>query len=115
MRIKVAKSLTIAMTCVGIALGGLAVQAKPAEAVETPPIMLKIKSNDVLDTYKSFTTANYPQYNVEKYDQTYRLLTFQNSYSLTGVSPIYTEMGFSPQGNGMVGFITKYKCNYSTW
>lgn len=19
------------------------------------------------------------------------------------------------QGNGMVGFITKYKCNYSTW
>ena len=75
----------------------------------------RLVTADVLDTYKSFSTANHPSENIGCFDQTYKRLSFKTSYSRTGQTILYTGAALSPRGNGMPGFETKYKCTYRTW
>lgn len=75
----------------------------------------RLVTADVLDTYKSFFTANHPSENIDCFDQTYKRLSFKTSYSRTGQTILYTGAALSPRGNGMPGFETKYQCTYRTW
>lgn len=75
----------------------------------------RLVTADVLDTYKSFSTANHPSENIDYFDQTYKRLSFKTSYSRTGQTILYTGAALSPRGNGMPGFETKYQCTYRTW
>lgn len=72
-------------------------------------------TDSVLDTYKSFSTTNKPKENISMYAKTYRTLSFKKSYARTGQEILYTGMDLSPKGNGVAGFVTKYKCTYRTW
>ena len=75
----------------------------------------RLVTADVLDTYKSFSTANHPSENVDCFDQTYKRLSFKTSYSRTGQTILSTGAALSPRGNGVPGFETKYQCTYRTW
>ncbi len=98
-----------------LAIGcSLVVSAAPAIAIE-PSIQPALVTDSVLDTYKSFSTANNPKENINMYSKTYRTLSFKKSYARTGQTVLYTSMALSPKGNGVVGFESKYKCTYRTW
>ncbi len=81
-----------------------------AQAQEVAPYSL---IDTVLDCYSSFSTANYPQYNVAQYDKTYKNLTYRNGYSLKSTSCLWTSAGIGP--NGYPGYISRMQCNYKTW
>ncbi len=67
----------------------------------------------VLDCYSSFSTANYPQHNVARYNKTYKNLTYRKGYSLKSTSCLWTSVGVGP--NGYPGYISRMQCNYKTW
>ena len=50
--------------------------AKPDAGSVAP---YRLVTADVLDTYKSFSTANHPSENVDCFDQTYKRLSFKTS------------------------------------
>lgn len=117
MTLKAKGKATMAIACLALAIGS-AFAPMNASAVETKPqgpIVQRLVTDEVLDTYKSFSTANYPSENIDCYAQTYRVLSFKTSYSRTGQTILYTSAALSPRGNGMPGFETKYKCTYRTW
>lgn len=98
----------------------LSVGAIPAHAASINPNVetvapQRLVTADVLDTYKSFSTANNPSENIDCYAQTYKRLSFKTSYSRTGQTILYTGAALSPRGNGVAGFETKYQCTYRTW
>lgn len=69
--------------------------AKPDAGSVAP---CRLVTADVLDTYKSFSTANHPSENVDCFDQTYKRLSFKTSYSRTGQTILYTGAALSPRG-----------------
>lgn len=95
---------------------GCSLAAPIAPAIASPaPVQPALVTDSVLDTYKSFSTANNPKENISMYSKTYRTLSFKKSYARTGQTVLYTGMTLSPKGNGVVGFESKYKCTYRTW
>lgn len=117
MKRHVSKKFAKVMTaCFILALSMAAIPAyataQPDEGFVAP---CRLVTADVLDTYKSFSTANHPSENVDCFDQTYKRLSFKTSYSRTGQTILYTGAALSPRGNGVPGFETKYQCTYRTW
>lgn len=112
------KNLKRGLVIIAVAIMGI-IGAAPIHAEMLAPqqnvVMRRINYVDVLDTYKSFSTANNPSENINSYDETYRQLAFKTSYARSGQDIIYTSLSLSPKGNGVIGFETKYKCLYSTW
>lgn len=86
-----------------------------APAAQEETISPRAMNAQVVDTYMSFSTANDPSENIDRYNETYKLIYFQNSYALTGTQIIYTSLGISPNNPFVVGFETKYRCIYDTW
>lgn len=68
---------------------------KTASAAEPTPCSY---IDTVLDCYSSFATANKPEYNVSRYNETYKNLTYRNDYALTGTTCLWTSVGFGPSG-----------------
>ena len=64
---------------------------------------------------KSLARKGFPSENIDRYNETYKLIYFQNSYALTGTQIIYTSLEISPNNPFVVGFETKYRCIYDTW
>ena len=93
---------------VGIACVCFASQAIPSYATENG-IQPRVRSEEVLDTYKGFHNGLFYK---DKYDMTYRLLTFPNSYSLDRVDTISVTDGYY---SGYYGYVTTYKCIYNVW
>lgn len=107
--------LIVSLAC--ILLGAVSPSAAVAETVqigsagsEAAPTALFA---DVIDTYKSFSTANYPEHNVQQHDVTYRQLRFPKGYRLSRVDVKWTTAGLGP--NGFPGFISLNRCVYATW
>ena len=103
----------LAMCVVGFGGPRDANASVPAPAPETRIIQPRAKFETVLNTYKSFTTANYPDKNVAQYEQSYRELRYQGWYELQGIEQVWTQNGFGP--NGFFGFITFNRCVYKTY
>ncbi len=101
---------------IAVAMVGVSIAVPTAEAFAySVPVQPALVTDSVLDTYKSFSTANKPKENISMYAKTYRTLSFKKPYARTGQEILYTGMDLSPKGNGVVGFVTKYKCTYRTW
>lgn len=80
-----------------------------ANTANNTSIEPRIKSDDVLDTYKSFHNGVFA---VARYGETYRLLTFPNGYALASVDLYAIEEGYY---QNYYGYISRYKCNYDVW
>lgn len=104
--------LTSFVLAVAIAASACALTCVPSTAAAQGPIPCSMIET-VLDCYSSFSTANYPDKNVNKYDMTYRNLTFRKSYALTGTTCLWTTVGVGP--TGVPGYISRMKCEYKTW
>ncbi len=100
------------LLAIAITISALTSAAIPreAKAQEVEPCSLY---DTVLDCYNSFSTANYPQYNVAQYNRTYKNLSYRKGYSLTRTECLWSSAGVGP--NGYPGIISRMKCHYSTW
>lgn len=100
------------MLAIAIALTALTSFSAPkeAEAQEIAPCSLY---DTVLDCYSSFSTANYPKYNVAQYNRTYKNLSYRKGYTLTRTECLWSSAGVGP--NGYPGIISRMRCCYSAW
>jgi hypothetical protein len=72
--------------------------------------------DDVVDTYKIFTSTSGAGYTSPKYGFTYRQLTFRNSYAITGYTWLSSKTVQYTDGNiTHTGTENKYKYIYDTW
>lgn len=97
------------MICAAVVCSLCAAWALPAYASGNNEVTPRVWNEQVLDTYKSFHNG---LFYVDRYDLTYRLLTFPNSYSLSRVDTVSVAEGY--YGN-YFGYITTYKCIYDVW
>lgn len=100
-------ALAAAITATSLTAAAMPTEAKAQEAA--PCSLL----DTVLDCYSSFSTANYPKYNVAQYNKTYKNLSYRKGYSLTRTECLWSSAGIGP--NGYPGTISRMKCHYSTW
>lgn len=90
--------------------------AMPAEAQTSYPVecgqqvaRVSRLQVEVEDTYKSFSANSFF---IQKYDTTYKTLSFVNGYTFTGAKAISY---YSGSYHGVSGHITLYKCQYNTY
>lgn len=87
--------------------------AQVDEKVETSEVQPRAYIDDVLDTYYTYTCAQgAPGCYIAQYNETYRTITFNNSYERTGT--VFLSSGYArecPHG----GTATRYQCTYFTW